>query len=159
MALQLSISSTPKTTFLLRPSPSISSATGIPSTASYSKVLLLPLRSTRAGISTHGSWRSWTVRMAPDEEKMTRRSPLDFPIVSPAASFRLFWTCFIKHNTVFVKFFRLLLLLNCWCKLSIDTTFLCDRWKGEEKQKNLEIKNCRRIEYSNLETESNSLKR
>ncbi|XP_022847887.1 uncharacterized protein LOC111370395 [Olea europaea var. sylvestris] len=80
MALQLSISSTPKTTFLLRPSPSTSSATGMPSTASYSKVLLLPLRSTRARISTHGRRRSWTVRMAPDEEKMTRRSPLDFPI-------------------------------------------------------------------------------
>ncbi|CAI9767192.1 unnamed protein product [Fraxinus pennsylvanica] len=81
MALLLSISSTPKTTFFLYPSPSsTSSATGIPSTASSSKALLLPLRSICARISTSGHRRSWTVCMAPDEEKMTRRSPLDFPI-------------------------------------------------------------------------------
>ncbi|KAL2455829.1 uncharacterized protein Fot_53922 [Forsythia ovata] len=81
MALLLSISSTPKTTSFLCPSPSSSSsATAIPSTASFSKALLPPLRSTRARNLTRGHRRSWTVCMAPDEEKMTRRSPLDFPI-------------------------------------------------------------------------------
>ncbi|CAI9773615.1 unnamed protein product [Fraxinus pennsylvanica] len=81
MALLLSISSTPKTTSFLCPSPSSTSpATAIPSTASSSKALLPPFKRTRDWNLKRGHRRSWAVCMAPDEEKMTRRSPLDFPI-------------------------------------------------------------------------------
>lgn len=38
-------------------------------------------------------WPSHVVRMAPEEEKMTRRSPLDFPIVSSLIYFASFGFC------------------------------------------------------------------
>ncbi|KAJ6796310.1 coiled-coil domain-containing protein 9-like [Iris pallida] len=42
--------------------------------------LLPTTRNIRIGSRGGGSRRSHVVRMAPEEEKMTRRSPLDFPI-------------------------------------------------------------------------------
>ncbi|XP_051147779.1 uncharacterized protein LOC127262950 [Andrographis paniculata] len=69
--------------------PSSASATSTASTsfaASYSmSSSLVPppangLLRTRAEKLTRGRRKSWIVRMAPEEEKMTRRSPLDFPI-------------------------------------------------------------------------------
>lgn len=41
---------------------------------------------------------SWVVGMAPEEEKMTRRSPLDFPIVS----FSFCLGAFVEHFTAVV---------------------------------------------------------
>lgn len=43
---------------------------------------LIGFRRIRFPVLTRGSRRSLVVGMAPEEEKMTRRSPLDFPIVS-----------------------------------------------------------------------------
>ncbi|KAL8537600.1 hypothetical protein ACS0TY_012646 [Phlomoides rotata] len=78
LALNLPPASMP-TTALLCSTPSTSFKS---SPCSYSNTcsLLSCFRRIRAVKSTPGRRRSWVVGMAPDEEKMTRRSPLDFPI-------------------------------------------------------------------------------
>ncbi|KAK6153631.1 hypothetical protein DH2020_013270 [Rehmannia glutinosa] len=71
----------PKTSLLCPPSTSYNSSTS--SSSSGTPSLLPPLKCSmkiRAIKSTRGRRRSWIVGMAPEEEKMTRRSPLDFPI-------------------------------------------------------------------------------
>ncbi|KAA8541808.1 hypothetical protein F0562_022960 [Nyssa sinensis] len=85
LSLSLSISSSISTTRLLSPSSSrstLASSSGhVPQMGlrppSFALVPSLTLRRTAM---TRSSRRSHVVCMAPEEEKMTRRSPLDFPI-------------------------------------------------------------------------------
>ncbi|EYU21531.1 hypothetical protein ABFS82_09G104100 [Erythranthe guttata] len=68
--------STPKAAMFLAPS---STSTSFMASSSNALPLLPPLNSVQTRLS-RGRRRSGIVAMAPDEEKMTRRSPLDFPI-------------------------------------------------------------------------------
>ncbi|KAH6782153.1 hypothetical protein C2S52_001026 [Perilla frutescens var. hirtella] len=71
--------SAPKAEFLVASSPASTSSTSITNTLSP----LPPLNSfprCRSSVLARGHRRSSIVGMAPEEEKMTRRSPLDFPI-------------------------------------------------------------------------------
>ncbi|KAL3631886.1 hypothetical protein CASFOL_024870 [Castilleja foliolosa] len=72
-----------KTALFNSPSPSSISSTSFVASSSETLSLLPPLnclKTNRLSKLTRGRRRSWVVGMAPDEEKMTRRSPLDFPI-------------------------------------------------------------------------------
>ncbi|KAL3840896.1 hypothetical protein ACJIZ3_025487 [Penstemon smallii] len=74
LSLSLPLSATkPPTASFLCPSPPSTSSSQF-TTPSFS-INNFPLLSSKRGLR-----RSWIVGMAPDEEKITRRSPLDFPI-------------------------------------------------------------------------------
>ncbi|KAL3824353.1 hypothetical protein ACJIZ3_020382 [Penstemon smallii] len=78
ISLSLSASTAPTASFLCQSPPSTSS-----SSSSSTLVMLPPLNcfnKYRPLSSTRGGRKSWIVGMAPEEEKITRRSPLDFPI-------------------------------------------------------------------------------
>ncbi|CAA0839076.1 Unknown protein [Striga hermonthica] len=72
----------PKAAMLIAPSShSTLSSPLLPSSETLS--LLSPLNCfqiSRAGNLARGHRRSWIVRMAPEEQRLTRRSPLDFPV-------------------------------------------------------------------------------
>lgn len=77
--------SIPKAELFLAPSSTSTSSTSFTASSANTFGLLQPLncfQRTRTSNLTRGRRRSWIVGMAPEEEKMTRRSPLDFPIVS-----------------------------------------------------------------------------
>ncbi|CAI9766098.1 unnamed protein product [Fraxinus pennsylvanica] len=81
MSLPFSLStSTPKRKTFLVSSPT-STTSSKWTTSSKTHALLPPFRITRSLNLTRGGSRSLVVCMAPEEERMTRRSPLDFPIV------------------------------------------------------------------------------
>ncbi|KAJ0030363.1 coiled-coil domain-containing protein 9-like [Pistacia vera] len=77
----LSTASTSKTLAIapsLRPSTSFSSAS-MSQSCSCSRVLMPMFGSNRLNLNNQRARRQ-VVRMAPEEEKLTRRNPLDFPI-------------------------------------------------------------------------------
>ncbi|KAG8379943.1 hypothetical protein BUALT_Bualt07G0142200 [Buddleja alternifolia] len=81
LSLSLTLSpSTPMTPLVVASSSPSSSTKSFAASSS----LLPPLNCFRRTLTvnlTRFRRRSWIVGMAPDEEKMTRRSPLDFPII------------------------------------------------------------------------------
>ncbi|KAL0342028.1 UNVERIFIED_CONTAM: hypothetical protein Scaly_1865400 [Sesamum calycinum] len=81
-SLSISLSACTPTTAGLAASPPLTSST-FRASSSNTCSLLPPLNCfyrTHTASLTRGRRRSWIVGMAPEEEKMTRRSPLDFPI-------------------------------------------------------------------------------
>ncbi|XP_073135191.1 uncharacterized protein [Henckelia pumila] len=77
----LSSTRTPTTPSVFCPSPPSTSSTAAAATSSSYLIPVLPgfPRTYSPGVA-RGGRRSLVVGMAPEEEKMTRRSPLDFPI-------------------------------------------------------------------------------
>ncbi|KAL3632985.1 hypothetical protein CASFOL_025969 [Castilleja foliolosa] len=81
LSLSISLSApSPKTTLFIAPSTSSTSFVAFSSEPLFLLPPLNCLQINRPSKLTRGRRRSWIVGMAPDEEKMTRRSPLDFPI-------------------------------------------------------------------------------
>lgn len=85
MALLSFSASTTAPTAALRPTSSSSNVSTSSSSSSFRRsgvgCFLSPLSLNSSLCSKVRARRSMVVCMAPDEEKMTRRSPLDFPIV------------------------------------------------------------------------------
>ncbi|XP_022843106.1 uncharacterized protein LOC111366617 [Olea europaea var. sylvestris] len=81
LSFSLTTSTPIRKTSLLVSSPNPTSTTSSTWTTSLNThALLPPFRRARALNLTRGGSRSLVVCMAPEEERMTRRSPLDFPI-------------------------------------------------------------------------------
>ncbi|CAA2982134.1 Hypothetical predicted protein [Olea europaea subsp. europaea] len=81
LSFSLSTSTPIRKTSLLFSSPNPTSTTSSTWTTSLKTHALLPaFRRSHAPNLTRGGSRSLVVCMAPEEERMTRRSPLDFPI-------------------------------------------------------------------------------
>ncbi|KAL8465867.1 hypothetical protein ACS0TY_035110 [Phlomoides rotata] len=75
--------STPKAELFPSPFSAATSSTSFTTSSANTLSLLPPVNCFQRSRSSNkkcGRRRSWIVGMAPDEEKMTRRSPLDFPI-------------------------------------------------------------------------------
>ncbi|GER48354.1 hydroxyproline-rich glycoprotein family protein [Striga asiatica] len=73
----------PKTAMLMAPSSHSTLSSPLLPSSSETLSLLSPLNCfqiSRAGNLARGRRRSWIVRMAPEEQRLTRRSPLDFPV-------------------------------------------------------------------------------
>jgi hypothetical protein len=77
-------SSTPSSSSSSSSSSAAASASGYPCRlvrCRFSVVTIPTFGSRRVVLSNSGRAKRQVVRMAPDEEKLTRRNPLDFPIV------------------------------------------------------------------------------
>lgn len=94
LSFSLTTSTPIRKTSLLVSSPNPTSTTSSTWTTSLNThALLPPFRRARALNLTRGGSRSLVVCMAPEEERMTRRSPLDFPIVSA-------WILFVLNHSL-----------------------------------------------------------
>ncbi|KAG8388332.1 hypothetical protein BUALT_Bualt02G0114700 [Buddleja alternifolia] len=80
LSLSPSASTVRTNSLFLCPSPPSTSSTSFTPSTSLPPPPLYYVSRIRAVKLTGGRRRSWIVGMAPEEEKMTRRSPLDFPI-------------------------------------------------------------------------------
>nr|GMC53553.1 coiled-coil domain-containing protein 9 [Ipomoea batatas] len=105
--LSLPLTSTPTAAMLSSSSSSATSSSGCfaapapcrpPQTSAF---VVLPPLSFRHNVVSLNRRKSQVVRMAPEDEKMTRRSPLDFPLVSSSYPFPIYFIIICTFHSLF----------------------------------------------------------